>query len=88
MTASCLIVSDANMAPLAGYLRNDTEPPGVKVVEAPYGLVEPVFLSEHEVWSRVDREAVALVWTRPNSAVLAFSQLHSAMPLPKSVQQE
>ena len=75
MKASCLIVSDTNMAPLAGYLRNDTEPPGVKVVEAPYGLVEPVFLSEHEVWSRVDREAVALVWTRPYSAVPAFSQL-------------
>ncbi|MEC8647036.1 MAG: HAD-IIIC family phosphatase [Candidatus Latescibacterota bacterium] len=75
MTTSCLLVSDANIAPLAGYLRNDTESPQVQVIEAPYGIVEPVFLSEHEVWSRVEGDTAALVWTRPHSVVPALAQL-------------
>jgi len=75
MTTSCLLVSDANIAPLAGYLRNDMESPQVQVIEAPYGIVEPVFLSEHEIWSRVDGDTAALVWTRPHMAVPALAQL-------------
>ena len=63
MTTSCLLVSDANIAPLAGYLRNDTESPQVQVIEAPYGIVEPVFLSEHEIWSRVEG---CLLYTSPS----------------------
>jgi FkbH-like protein len=68
----CLLVSDFNAAPLAGYLRNDKESPQLEVVEAPYGLVEPVLLGEHEIWQQ--QPNCALVWTRPQ-VVSAFARL-------------
>jgi len=70
---TCLLVSDFNVAPLAGYLRNDRESPALSVVEAPYGLVEPVLLGEHEVWQQ-DPDC-ALVWTRPQAICTAFARL-------------
>ncbi len=85
MTQICLLVSDFNIAPLAGYLRNDEELPIVDVVEAPHGVVEPVFLSEHSVWQRVPVDAVALVWTRPEAIAPSFVQLLRGVPPPADV---
>lgn len=70
---TCLLVSDFNAAPLAGYLRNDQESPVLRVVEAPYGLVEPVLLAEHEIWQ--DKPNCALVWTRPQAVCRGFDRL-------------
>ncbi len=70
---TCLLVSDFNTAPLAGYLRHDTESPTLRVVEAPYGIVERVLLGEHEVWQ--EQPDCALVWTRPQAACVALDRL-------------
>lgn len=69
----CLLVSDFNVTPLAGYLRNGKESPALRVVEAPFGMVEPVLLGEHEVW--LQKPNCALVWTRPQAACAAFGRL-------------
>lgn len=75
MKHMCLLVSDFNIAPLAGYLRNDEDPPIVDVVEAPHGVVEPIFLCEHPIWQQVPVDAVALVWTRPQAIAPSFADL-------------
>ncbi len=69
----CLLVSDFNVGPLAGYLRNDTSEPAVEVIEAPYGLVEAVLLEGHAVWD--ETPDCALVWTRPQAISSAFAAL-------------
>jgi FkbH-like protein len=69
----CLLVSDFNAGPLAGYLRNDAESPVVEVVEAPYGAVESALLPEHAAWQQAPDCAV--VWTRPQAVSAAFATL-------------
>ena len=69
----CLLISDFNATPLAGYLRNDGETPAVEVVEAPYGAVESVLLPDHAAWQ--EKPDCALVWTRPQAVSPAFAAL-------------
>ncbi len=75
MMSTLLLISDFNVAPLAGYVRNDAQEPLLRVVQAPYGLVEPILLSDHAVWAEVGADAWALVWTRPEVVSPAFLHL-------------
>ena len=67
----CLLVSDFNVANLAGYLRSIPDSPAVETLEAPFGQVMPTLLDPGaEVW-RQAYDAV-VVWTQAEGVLDSF----------------
>ncbi|MBL9167526.1 MAG: HAD-IIIC family phosphatase [Verrucomicrobiales bacterium] len=66
-----LLISDFNIENLASYLRNDKQKPLIESVKVSYGQVTQALLDAGaEEWS--PRPDFTLVWTRPESALMAF----------------
>jgi peptidoglycan/xylan/chitin deacetylase (PgdA/CDA1 family) len=66
-----VLISDFNIANLAGHLANDPETPVVEAVVAPFGQAIPVLMDgDPEIW-RGD-PSFAVVWTRPEGVIESF----------------
>ncbi len=66
-----LLISDFNIANLAGYLKNQPDAPGLLPVVAPFGQVTPILLDpDHEVFG--EPSEVAIVWTQPQGVIDSF----------------
>jgi FkbH-like protein len=65
------VVSDFNAELVARYLSADKTPPLCQATSAPYGQLGQVLASAPPVGS----EGVALVWTRPEGAILEYARL-------------
>jgi len=68
---SVLLLSDFNLANLAGYLDNGPDLPATASRLAPFGQVLSILQDDdHEAWRK--RPDVAVVWTRPEGVVASF----------------
>jgi len=66
-----VLISDFNIANLAGLLANDPEKPTVEAAVAPFGQSIPALIDgDHEIW-RGD-PSFAVVWTRPEGVIESF----------------
>lgn len=66
-----VLISDFNIANLAGLLANDPDPPVVEVATAPFGQAIPTLVDgDHEIWN--GRPSFAVVWTRPEGVIGSF----------------
>jgi FkbH-like protein len=66
-----VLISDFNIANLAGLLANDPERPAAEAAVAPFGQPIPVLMDgDHEIW-RGD-PSFAVVWTRPEGVIESF----------------
>ena len=76
----CLLISDFNVLNFAGHLESDEEAPALAAAAAPYGQVVPVLLDEAlPCWSPPPEMAV--VWTRPEAVLPAFTDALALQPL-------
>jgi len=70
----CLVISDFNAANLVGLLGNDSSPPLVEAIAAPFGQVTELLLDpQHECW-KMQPDSV-LVWTQPQAVIESFARL-------------
>lgn len=70
----CLLIADFTVDGLTPFLRADTEPPLFRCTVAPFDQVMPILLDgEAECWTT--QPEIAVVWTRPQSAIKSFAQL-------------
>ena len=66
-----VLISDFNIEPLYGYLKNDGQPPSVISTVAPFGqLIQTLVDTQNKIWS--DHHDFALVWTRPDGISDSF----------------
>ena len=71
---SGVLVSDSNMANLAGYLNNDGHEPKVNAVAAPYGqVIQTIMNKELECWK--SKPGFVVVWTRAQSVIRLFNDI-------------
>lgn len=71
---SVILISDFNIEPLAGYLRNDRTMPYIVPTIAPFGQVVPMLIdTDNEIWSK--QFDLAIIWTRPESIINSFALL-------------
>jgi FkbH-like protein len=76
---NALIVSDFTVQGLAPFLA-DNEPPSLKATFAPFNQVVPVLLDgTMPCWA--SKPDVAVVWTRPDSAIKSFGRVLSHEPV-------
>lgn len=68
-----VLISDFNIEPLYGYLKNDGQPPSVISTVAPFGqLIQTLVDTQNKIWS--DHHDFALVWTRPDGISDSFAR--------------
>ena len=68
-----VLVSDFNIEPLSGYLKNNEEAPSIISTVAPFGQVINILLdTDNEIWS--EYHDFALVWTRPENVLNSFAR--------------
>jgi len=73
------LISDFNIANLAGFLANDSEEPVVEVTVAPFGQAIPILMNgDHTIWG--GDPFFAVVWTRPEGVIESFSRLTGHQP--------
>jgi FkbH-like protein len=71
---TAILISDFTIDNLAGYIENDSALPQVRTVVAPFGQVIQVLTNEQaECWQT--EPDVAVVWTRPESAIRSFNRV-------------
>ncbi len=69
-----VLISDFNVANLAGLLQNDAEPPILEPVVAPYGqVIASLMPGNLAFWE--PKPEVLVVWTRPEGVVQSFGRL-------------
>jgi FkbH-like protein len=69
-----IVLSDFNNANFVGYLANDPSPPGVEVIEAPFGQVCSLLENrDAPEWAR--KPDFAVIWTRPEAVIAEFRRL-------------
>ena len=68
-----VLVSDFNIEPLYGYLKNNEQAPSIIPIVAPFGQVIQTLLdTDNEIWS--EYHDFALVWTRPEGVLNSFAR--------------
>ena len=76
----CLLIADFTVDGLTPFLRADTEPPLLRSTVAPFDQVMPVLLDgAMECWQT--KPEIAVVWTRPQTAIKSFAQLVRGEPV-------
>ena len=71
-----VLISDFNLANLAGYLGNDTEAPEIAVSIAPFGQpVQALLQDDLECWR--ENPDFAVMWTQPEAVIESFNQILS-----------
>jgi FkbH-like protein len=69
-----VLISDFNIANLAGHLANDPEIPATEAVVPPFGQPIPLLMNnDHEIWR--GQPSFAVVWTRPEGVIESFHRL-------------
>ena len=70
----CLLISDFNLAALAGILGNSADFPHIEASLAPYDQVVPTLIQrDDDCWRR--QPDFVVVWTRPESVIQSFKRL-------------
>src|SRR6266571_2628616 len=68
-----VLISDFNVANLAGFLANDSEEPVAEATVAPFGQAIPILMNgDHEIWG--GDPSFTVVWTRPEGVIESFSR--------------
>src|SRR5574341_2036160 len=68
-----VLISEFNIANLAGLLANDQDTPVTETTVAPFGQPIQVLLDgEHEIWN--GPPSFAVVWTRPEGVIESFQR--------------
>ena len=68
-----VLVSDFNIEPLYGYLKNNKQAPSVISIVAPMGqVIQTLVDTDNEIWS--EYHDFALVWTRPEGVLNSFAR--------------
>ena len=68
-----VLVSDFNIEPLYGYLKNNEQAPSVISIVAPFGqVIQTLVDTDNEIWS--EYHDFALVWTGPEGVLNSFAR--------------
>src|SRR2546426_8730610 len=74
-----VLISDFNIANLAGLLANESEEPVAEATAAPFGQTIPVLMDgDHEIWG--GDPSFAVIWTRPEGVIESFQRLTGHQP--------
>lgn len=69
-----LLISNFNISNLAGYLRHESDPPGLEITVAPFGQVMPVLMQSDLEYGQGQPD-FALIWTQPEQISESFAPL-------------
>lgn len=69
-----LLISNFNISNLAGYLRHESDPPGLEITVAPFGQVMPVLMQSDLEYGQGQPD-FALIWTQPEQISESFASL-------------